>query len=84
MESNTADTTYLEIQLLDELGNYQSSIDTLFTQHDSIINLQSIIDVGLNPKIKLLSKIGRVNGNKIKEIKFGFSKSQNLGFMNFI
>lgn len=56
LESNTADTTYLEIQLLDELGNYQSSIDTLFTQHDSIINLQSIIDVGLNPKIKLLSK----------------------------
>ena len=28
LESNTADTTYLEIQLLDELGNYQSSIDS--------------------------------------------------------
>ena len=56
LESNTNDTTYLEIQLLDELGNYQNSIDTLFTQHDSIINLQSIIDVALNPKIKLLSR----------------------------
>jgi hypothetical protein len=56
LESNTADTTYLEIQLLDELGNYQSSIDTLFTEHDSIINLQGLIDVGLSPKIKLLSK----------------------------
>ena len=56
LESNTADTTYLEIQLLDEFGNYQSSIDTLFTLHDSIINLQNIIDVELNPKIKLSSK----------------------------
>jgi hypothetical protein len=55
LDANTSDSTRLEIQLLDELGNYQSSIDTLFTLHDSILDLQSLIDASEFPKIKLVS-----------------------------
>ena len=52
LDVNTADSTRIEIQLLDELGNYQGSIDTLFTLHDSIINLQSLIDASDYPNTR--------------------------------
>ena len=56
LEDNTTDSTRLEVQLLDALGNYKSSLDILFTPHDSIIELNSIIGADTVPKIRLISK----------------------------
>tara|TARA_B110000046_G_scaffold48754_1_gene54124 strand:+ start:7423 stop:12588 length:5166 start_codon:yes stop_codon:yes gene_type:complete len=70
LESNSDDTTFLEIQLLDALGNYQSSIDTLFTQHDSILNLQTLIDGGVYPKIKLIGKYQDLTNQTPAQVDF--------------
>ena len=53
LESSSADSTLLELQLFDEAGIYNSSIDTLFTLHDSIIDLSNLLDANNFPFIKL-------------------------------
>lgn len=70
LESNTTDTTYLEIQLLDALGSYQNSIDLEFTQHDSVMNLQSLIDAAVFPKIKLIGKYKDVTNQTPAQVDF--------------
>ena len=49
LESSSSDTTNLSIQLFDEAGIFGASIDTLFTLHDSIINLSGLVNAGEFP-----------------------------------
>ena len=56
LESSSTDTTVLSLQLFDEAGIYNSTIDTLFTLHDSIINLSGLVDAGDFPFMKLRAK----------------------------
>ena len=53
MELNSPDSTVLKIHLYNEYKSLQAIIDTSFTQNDSIINLQNLIDASLYPYIKL-------------------------------
>ena len=70
LELNSSDTTYLKIQLLDILGNLQETIDTLFTRHDSIMVLASLIDAALYPSIKLVSSYKDLSDQTPAQIDF--------------
>ena len=56
LEQPTGDTTNLEIQLFDVLGNYKSSIDTTFFSGDSILNLSNLVSADTIPFIKVVAK----------------------------
>jgi len=56
LEATIGDTTELEIQLFDEMGVYQYSIDTSFTLHDSIIDVHNVVNASDYPYMKLRAK----------------------------
>jgi hypothetical protein len=51
--SSTTDSTILHIKAFNNFGVEQFTIDTLFTNNDSIINLQNLINANSFPYIKL-------------------------------
>ncbi len=53
LESNTTDSTVLKIALYDKNRSFQSQIDTIFSNNDSIVNLGSMVDADSFPYIKL-------------------------------
>lgn len=55
-ESNSADSTDLKIDLLDNAGGYVSSINVLMTRQDSIINLNNLIDATNYPYLQLSAR----------------------------
>ncbi len=52
-EINSNDVTKLEIQVLNENGAYQYSLDATIPSGDSLLNLESLIDANLYPNIRL-------------------------------
>ncbi len=52
-ELSSADSTHLTINAFDITGAFQTSIDTVFTLNDSILNLNTFIDANLYPYIEL-------------------------------
>ncbi len=52
-EVSSADSTHLTINAYDITGAFQTSIDTVFTANDSILNLGTFIDANLYPYINL-------------------------------
>jgi len=53
MELNTTDSTRLKIALYDKNKSFQSQIDTVFSNNDSIVNLGNLINASNYPFIKL-------------------------------
>lgn len=53
LELNSHDSTRLKINLYNQYKSYQSTIDTIFSLNDSIINLSNIIDANIYPYINL-------------------------------
>ena len=53
LEMNTHDSTILTIKTYDQAGVFQNQIDTLFSNNDSIINLNTIVDASQYPFIRL-------------------------------
>ena len=70
LEEPSDDSTKLEIKLFNEAGIYQSSIDTVFSLHDSIINLQSLIDANEFPLMKLLASYSDNNTQTPAQMDF--------------
>ncbi len=56
LESNTKDSTFLEIELLDKNLALLKVIDTLMTPQDSIVNLNNLINANTYPYIRLTTK----------------------------
>jgi len=56
MESNSQDSTALEIQVLNAFNTYQFSINANIASGDSLLNLDNLIDAGLYPNIRLIAK----------------------------
>jgi hypothetical protein len=52
-EISSGDSTHLTINAFDITGSFQTSIDTVFTNNDSILNLNGFIDAALYPYINL-------------------------------
>ncbi len=53
LEVNSHDSTILSIKTYNLAGIYQNQIDTVFSNNDSIINLNSLVDANLYPFIRL-------------------------------
>lgn len=53
LEGSVGDTTELTIQALNDVGDIQLTIDTIFTLQDSIIDLQNLFNSSLFPYISL-------------------------------
>ena len=70
LESSSSDTTNLRIQLFDEAGIFGASIDTLFTLHDSIINLSGLVNAGEFPYMKLTAKYSDLNTQTPAQMDF--------------
>jgi hypothetical protein len=56
LETNTKDSTVLEIELLDKDLALVKKIDTIMTSQDSIIQLNNLIDAKVYPYIRLTTK----------------------------
>ncbi len=69
LESSSSDTTNLSLQLFDEAGIFGVSIDTLFTLHDSIINLSNI-NATEYPFMKLIAKYSDLNTQTPAQMDF--------------
>ena len=53
LEINTSDSTRLKINLFNQFKSYQTTIDTVFSLNDSIINLSNLIDAAHFPYLNL-------------------------------
>ena len=70
LEQSSSDTTFLTMQLFDESGIYNSSIDTMFTLHDSILNLSNLIAADQHPYLKLKASYSDVNTQTPAQMDF--------------
>lgn len=56
MESNSQDSTFIEIQVLNAFKSYQFSLNPTLLSGDSLLNLDNLIDANLYPNIRLVAK----------------------------
>ena len=70
LEGTSSDSTSLKIQLFDDAGIYISSIDTLFTLHDSIIDLSLLVSADTCPYMKLAATYSDINTQTPAQMDF--------------
>ena len=70
LEGASSDSTSLKIQLFDDAGIYISSIDTLFTLHDSILDLSLLVSADTCPYIKLAATYSDISTQTPAQMDF--------------